>query len=274
MKWTQFAQMLCAAGFVFAVALSLISQSKTIAASTGNNAGARIVPPPAAYMFPTEKYVFSVQWRFLNAGTSTVSIQRTGTSEHLTATAESSGLPDKIFRVHDIFDADVSPRTFCTSSISKHNEEGPHRRESKIVMDYARAKSEVDVKDLKTSQSKHESYDIPPCVTDVVSGFFYVASLPLAPGLAETFPVNDNGKTTEVSIRVEGREKIKAPPGEFQTLRVMAEPLSGPMKGKGVLSVWFTDDARRIPVQMKSKLGFATLFFQLQKIEPPTPPGK
>jgi hypothetical protein len=39
------------------------------------------------------------------------------------------------------------------------------------------------------------------------------------------------------------------------------------MKGKGVLWAWYTDDARRVPVQMKSKLGFATLLFQLQRIE-------
>jgi hypothetical protein len=95
--------------------------------------------------------------------------------------------------------------------------------------------------------------------------------LPLAPGFSHTFPVNDNGRTTDVIIRVEGRERVKGPAGEFQTLRVMAEPLSGPMKGKGVLWAWYSDDARRVPVQMKSKLGFATLLFQLQRIEPVSP---
>jgi hypothetical protein len=48
---------------------------------------------------------------------------------------------------------------------------------------------------------------------------------------------------------------------------VKAEPIAGPMKGKGMLWVWFSDDGKRLPVQMKSKLGFATLLFQLQRIE-------
>jgi len=30
--------------------------------------------------------------------------------------------------------------------------------------------------------------------------------------------------------------------------------------------VWYTDDANRIPVQMRSKLGWGTLLFRLQKI--------
>jgi len=57
------------------------------------------------------------------------------------------------------------------------------------------------------------------------------------------------------------------PSGEFETLRVKAEPLSGAMKAKGVLWVWFSDDERRVPVQMKSKLGYGTLMFKLQRIE-------
>jgi len=68
---------------------------------------------------------------------------------------------------------------------------------------------------------------------------------------------------------VEARENIKSPVGEFQTLRVRVDPMSGLMKGKATLWVWFTDDARHMPVQMKSKLGFANLSFQLQKIDPP-----
>jgi hypothetical protein len=255
---------------VFGVSSSALAQSS--GASIGAAAASRILPPPSAYMFPAEKYTYSVQWRFFSAGTSTVQIQRSGSGEHVTATAASAGFPDKIFHVHDLFNADVDPR-FCTLRISKHNEEGPHRRDLNILLNYQRGKSEVDLKDLKTAESKHAEFDIPGCVTDVVTGFFYVASLPLAPGYSQTFPVNDNGKTTDVMIRVEGREKVKGPTGEFQTLRTMAEPLSGPMKGKGVLWVWFTDDSRRLPVQMKSKLGFATLLFQLQSAAP-QPSGK
>ena len=57
------------------------------------------------------------------------------------------------------------------------------------------------------------------------------------------------------------------PSGEYHTVRVKAEPFSGAMKGKGVLWVWFTDDEKHVPVQMKSKLGFAALLFQLQRID-------
>lgn len=239
-------------------------------ASIGAASSSHIVAAPSNYAFPSEKYIYSVQWRFMNAGTSTVEIARTESGERVTATANSVGFPDKIFRVRDIFNAAIDSHNFCTLQVLKHAEEGPHRRDTRIVLNYSRLKSEVDLKDLKSSETKHSEFDIPNCTTDVVSGFFYVASLPLAPGFSQTFPVNDNGKTTNVTVHVEARDRVKGPTGEYQTLRVSAVPLSGPMKGKGVLWVWFTDDARRIPVQMKSKLGFATLLFQLQKIETTT----
>jgi Protein of unknown function (DUF3108) len=228
--------------------------------------GARVIPPPPGYVFQNVEYVYSVQWGLLRAGTSTVRLNHSGEGVRVTATADSAGMPDKFFKVHDLFNADVNPRTFCTSQITKHNEEGPRRRNIRIVLDYAHAQSKADFKDLKTSETKHTEADIPSCVTDVISGFFYVASLPLAPGYSETFPVNDNGRMTDAKFEVEGREHVKVSAGEFETLRVRVEPVAGAMKGKGTLWVWFTDDARHAPVQMKSKLGFATFAFQLQKM--------
>jgi Protein of unknown function (DUF3108) len=226
-----------------------------------------IIAPPAGHqIFENQKLVYSVQWHMLNAGTTTIILRRSDSSEHLTSTADSQGLVNRIFPVHDIFRAEFDPRTFCTERIAKHSEEGSRRLDRKIAFDYARAKSQVDDTDLKTGKKKHAEFDIPTCVTDVVSGFFYAGSLPLAPGYTHLFPVNDGGKTTDVRMLVEAREPVRVAGGSFATLRVKAAPVNGPLKGS--LWVWVSDDARRLPVKMRSKLGFATLNFELQRLEP------
>jgi Protein of unknown function (DUF3108) len=228
----------------------------------------RIIAPPSSFRFPeNQKLVYSVQWHLINAGTTTILIQRAPSAEHLHSTADTSGMTNKIYPVHDTFDADIDPATSCTLAVFRHAEEGSRRLDRKIRFNYQSAKSQVDDFDLKANKAKHSEFDIPACVTDVVSAFFYAGSLSLSPAQTETFPVNDGGKTSDVRIEVEGRNHIKVPSGEYQTIRVKAEPVTGPLKGKGVLWVWFTDDPRHIPVQMKSKLGFATLLFQLQRIE-------
>lgn len=257
-------QLICVARFIAVLVLALAAT----AAPEPENASfiSRIIPPPAGYSFRPADFVYSVQWGFFHAGTSSVHLATEKNAVRVSATADSSGMPDKLFKVHDRFEAEVDPKTFCTSQVSKHNEEGSRHRQLTITLDYAHRKSHVELKDLKTSEIKHSDFDIPSCVTDVISGFFYVASRPLAPGYSEIFPINDNGKTSEVKIMVEGRDTIKNPAGQFQTLRVKAEPVAGAMKGKGLLWVWFTDDERHAPVQMKSKLAFATFLFQLQKM--------
>jgi len=245
------------------------AQEKNRVPTIGPSPQSRIVPPSPSYQYPNgQRFVYSVQWHMWNAGTATMLMQRTHTGEHLISTANSAGMADKFYPVHDTFDADLDSRTFCTQRIAKHSEEGSRRLDRRVQFDYARAKSIVDDNDLKAGKQRHAELDIPNCVTDVVDGFFYVMSLALEPGSSQIFPVNDGGKTTAVRIQVEARDSVKVPVGEYQTVRVKAEPISGAMQGKGMLWVWFTNDGRHLPVQMKSKLGFATLIFRLERIEP------
>ncbi len=253
---------------LFFILLLLTCQLAYPQAAGSSAAESRIAAPPPSFHLPeNQKLVYSVEWHMLNAGMATILITHSNSGEHLRSTADTSGMTNKIYPVHDTFDAEIDPRSFCTHSIEKHNEEGSRRLDRKVRFDYQAAKSQVDDYDLKAGKQKHAKYDIPTCVSDVVTGFFYASSLDLASKSTYMFPINDGGKTTDVRIEVEGRTKIKVPAGEFESIRVKAEPVSGPMKGKGVLWVWFSDDAKRIPVQMKSKLGFATLLFQLQRID-------
>lgn len=266
MKFSILRLLFFCAGIILATSAGTLAPAQM--ASTNSAYGSRIVSPAASFHFPeNQKLIYSVEWHMLNAGTATILIQRSGTIEHLHSTADTAGMTNRIYPVHDTFDADIAPLTFCTQLISKHSEEGSRRLDRTVRLNYESGKSQVDDYDLKAGIRKHAEFDIPSCVSDVVSGFFYISSLPLTSGFSGTFPVNDGGKTTDIKIDVEGQNTVKLPAGEFQTLRVKAEPIAGPMKGKGVVWVWFSDDSRRIPVQMKSKLGFATLLFRLQQIQ-------
>jgi hypothetical protein len=229
---------------------------------------ARIVPPPPNYGFPNgQTYVYGVEWHLFNAGTARVALGFNGGQQHVTAIADSAGVVNALYKVHDRFEAFFDPRTFCSLRVSKHTEEGSHSRQTELHFEYSRNKSVLDEKNLKTGQQKHVENDLPACVTDVVSGFYYLASLPLQPGNSYTFPINDGNKTTEVTARVEAREQVKVPAGTFQAVRVKAEAISGALQGKGTVWAWFTDDANHTPVQMRSKLGWGTLLFRLQRIE-------
>jgi len=227
-----------------------------------------IVPPPANYKFPDgQTYVYGVEWHMFTAGTARMGMREEDGQQHVISTAASSGVVNALYKVNDRFEAVFDPRTFCSQQVAKHVEEGSHSRESTLHFDYAHHKSVLDEKNLKSGETKHVENDIPGCVTDVITGFYYLSSLPLQIGNVNTFTVNDGGKTNDVSAKVEGRERVKVPAGTFDTVRVKAEAVSGSFMGKGTVWAWFTDDGNHIPVQMRSKLGWGTLLFRLQRIE-------
>jgi Protein of unknown function (DUF3108) len=226
-----------------------------------------IVPPPPGYRYPDgQTYVYGVEWHMFNAGTAVVKLQGDSGGQHVIATAVSAGVFNALYRVNDHMDAFFDARNFCSQRISKHIEEGSKSRESELHFDYAHAKSVLDEKNLKTGEQKHLENDIPRCVTDVASGFYYLASLPLQTGNSYTFTLSD-GKTNQISAHVEGREQVKVPAGTFQTVRLRAEAISGTLKEKGTVWAWFTDDANHTPVQMRSKAGWGALLFRLQRVE-------
>jgi hypothetical protein len=91
--------------------------------------------------------------------------------------------------------------------------------------------------------------------------------LPLAQGKTYSFPLSDGGQALTVNVHVEAREQIKTPAGTFSTIRVQPEAASGLLKDKGKIWIWYSDDAARVPVQMRARLSWGTLTFSLLRIE-------
>jgi hypothetical protein len=269
LNYTRRARVLCAVAFgtlLCSPATTLYGQQGATTATIGQ-AGAEVAPPRPNYPFPDgQGYVYSAEWHLITAGTAVVKMEGAGSERKVTASAESQGAVNVIFPVHDKFEAHFNPQTFCSVSIFKHSEEGSHKRETSIRFEYTRKKNVLDEKNLKTNETKHVENDMPGCATDVITGFYYLQSMPLELGSVYQFPISD-GKTTIVRASVDKREQVKVPAGTFRTVQVTAEATSGPLKSKGKVWVWYSDDANHTPVQMRAKLGWGTLLFRLQRIE-------
>jgi Protein of unknown function (DUF3108) len=267
-KQNYFRALLAPAGFLCFLIAPLSPQQPGPAASVGPAPQHTAIEPPRPnYPFPDARsYVYSAEWHLITAGTGVVRMDVTGNERKVTATAESAGAVNVIFPVHDRFESRFDPRTFCSLSIFKHSEEGSHKRETSIHFDYTHNKTTLDEKNLNTGETKHVENDLASCATDVITGFYYLQSLPLLIGAVYEFPIND-GKTAIVRATVEKRERIKVPAGTFPALLVTAEATSGSLKSKGKVWVWYSDDANHTPMQMRAKLGWGTLLFRLQRIE-------
>ena len=116
--------------------------------------------------------------------------------------------------------------------------------------------------------SKGDTIHIPPFVQDALSALYFVRTQPLHVGDTFRIPHFDNGNLYDLAVIVHKKEKIKVPAGTFQT--ILVEPLmasEGIFKRKGKLNIWMTDDERRIPVKMTSKIAIGSIGANLARIE-------
>jgi len=244
------------------------SSTPAVAAEQSEMVAPSITRPRADYQFPVgQTYVYGAEWRVFNAGTATLRMEKAGQENRIVATADAAGTISLLYHVQDRLESFFDPASFCSHNTSRHIEEGFRRVESSITFDYQHGKALLDHKNIKKKESKHEEHDIPGCVTDMLSSIYYVASLPLLPGKTYSFPINDGGATLTVLVHVEGREQVKTQAGTFKTIRVQPETASGALRDKGKIWVWYSDDAARIPVQMRARMAWGTLTFSLLRVD-------
>jgi len=222
--------------------------------------GSRLLDGPPHHITPEEVIRISADYEFLVLFTSTVGFQ----SDIRMARAMKEKKPDlKIAFVGP--QVQIKP---AESLLASQDIDFVVRGEfDHAVVDYAQGKQKQVEKNLVKSTSKEQTASIPACVTDSLSAIFYAASQPMVVGQTIRFPLADSMRTVTVTMKVEAKEEIKTPAGTFQTIRVEPTADEGVVKNRGNIWVWYTDDARHIPVQIQARLFWGTITFHLQSLE-------
>jgi hypothetical protein len=225
-------------------------------------------PPAPGYVFPArETLTFTVDWRVFTGGTAVFHLEQQGDRMLVTATADTVGAVNMLFPVVDRFQSIMNTKTGCSYGFSKQTQEGRRKISSDLVFDAATGRQTLTEKNLVKGTEKTAVASIPACVTDSLSGIFYAASQRLTVGQDVGFPLADAMRTVTVTMRVEAREEIKTPAGTFQTVRVQPTAEEGVVKNRGNIWIWYTDDARHMPVQIRARLFWGTITFHLQSVE-------
>ena len=108
---------------------------------------------------------------------------------------------------------------------------------------------------------------MPRPVFDPLSLVFHLRDLPLQPGTVERFTVFADGKVYTLEAKVTKRESLSTPAGNFNTVAVEPKMLAGGLfREEGDLTIWYTDDARHIPVRIKSDLKVGSIVATLRGV--------
>jgi hypothetical protein len=172
------------------------------------------------------------------------------------ATSRSVGVVDKVYPVNDRVQSIFDPQIMQSLSFNLSESHGKRKKHRGLVFDHA---DRTVVSTLNNDPPR--TLTIPDPVQDALSSLFYLRTIEdFTIGTIHVIPVHDSGKNWSVEIFTLGREKVKTPAGEFNTIKVKTFPkYEGVFMNKGEIFIWLTDDSRKIPVLMKSTISIGSI---------------
>jgi hypothetical protein len=221
-------------------------------------------PPPPADL---GRLVYDIEWRLIHAGDAVLDLHGAEGRMKL----DSAGLVSALFKVDDTYTVRYDPG-FCATESQMDSKEGKRHHQTAVTYDRNQNRAtwvEHDVLDNSKVLRKAQ-VDIPHCVHDVLGGILALRGSTLEPGQSSLAPMSDGRRAAQVKVDAQEREEVTTPAGTFKTIRYEANLMNGVIyQRKGRVFVWISDDARRIPVQIRLRLAFpiGTVTLQLQKEE-------
>lgn len=211
-----------------------------------------------------EKLTFIIRYGPIVAGTATMSIPTVTKVNgfecyHIQSVAKSNNFFSAFFKVRDQVDSFMDKDGLFSWRFEKHLREGKYRSDQYVEIDHINRIAVTD---------KNDTLRIPPCVQDILSAFYYVRTLPMEVGKSLFIDNQADRKLYPLEVRVHKKERIKIRAGTFDCLVI--EPMlrsDAIFKQRGRLKIWMTDDNRRIPVQMKSKVLIGSITAELEKMK-------
>jgi hypothetical protein len=227
---------------------------------------------PQSSLPARETLEYTVEWRLITAGKVqlgwNVNPQADKAGWQTKVHLESTGLVSKLFKVYDDYSSLLND-SLCADSSFLNAQEGRRHRETRVTFDAASKKASYLEKDLNTNNTvAKDEIDIPPCVHDVFGALYLMRTRNLEPGQSAQIPVSDGKKSVSAKVEAQARETVKTPSGTYKTIRYEAYLFNNVLYRRPAhLYFWLTDDARKLPVQIRVKMQFTigTITLQLEK---------
>lgn len=196
--------------------------------------------------------------------------------------AESNTFFDKVRKVKAEIVSHLRSKDLRPSTFREDLTEGGINRIAKVTFPAGPAKGAryVDLEVRTSTGVRVSRHGVAGDAVDYVGGMYLFRALPLKVGESFCFETYALKRIWRVVGRVEGREQVSTPAGEFSTFHlkgVASRPGPGPLNTREV-HVWITDDARRIPVAAVGVIDLGAVRATLYGAQRPdfnlAPPGK
>jgi hypothetical protein len=204
-----------------------------------------------------ERIEFTLSWLGIVGGTAVMTVNPSDDVIRITSEAKSQGAIGRMYPVRDIIRSLITRLDFSTLRFEKTlNERGRSKHEL----------TELDPR-AKKGRRKGKEFTYQPPVLDPLSTIYYLRTLDLTPGKRHTMRILADGKDYEIEAVVLRREDLVVDGVVFDTWLVEPKMSRGGIfrDENNRLLIWFTADARRVPVRIRSELEFGSIVATLRK---------
>lgn len=203
-----------------------------------------------------ERLVYDLTWAGIKTGTATLEVSSENEITRIVSTARSADWISVFYTVDDKIEAELSkpgPRAVIGTprNYRVRIREGKYKRNKEVAFDGT--KHRASLTDHLTGEKK--DIEIRDNTFDPLSSFYYVRTLKAEVGKSVYVDVLDNKKLWNVEVQVIRKERIGTKVGNFDT--IVIKPLlksEGIFNKRGDMYIWLTDDEKRVPVKMQTKM--------------------
>ena len=225
-----------------------------------------------------EKLEYEMKWGFFPVGYATMEVNRLsvddgnhsamGSVNQVKFFVRTNSFADTFYKVRTTITSTMDDDFTRTLSYQKSQREGSTRRE--ILVDYDYGKKEVR---YHLNGEDPKTIPLPEPCFDPLAIAYYFRIHPIEPNSEKVLPTCDGKKFRQVIVRSGDREKLKLPMGTYSVIRTepAMENLGGVFNKSpdGLLQVWYSDDQRRVPVRVSSKVVVGSFTATLIRAYPP-----
>ena len=214
----------------------------------------------------TLHYVITYKWGLINkeAGDATLTMQTSGTESRLTLTARTRPWADKMFAVRDTLLSIADPHTLQPLRYVKSAHEGGRFSRDEIIFSRKGNHVEGEARRLRVGKKGERSENslrlkAEGATFDMLSVFYYLRRLDyaaLGKGMAETVNIFSGKQTERLTIRCEGKTRLKLRDGTHREAWHIRFRFTGGggRKSSDDIDAWISTDPRHIPLQLIGNL--------------------
>jgi hypothetical protein len=222
------------------------------------------ITPANFEMFTKEKLSYVIYWYGIYAGNAVLESENKNGILKITSTVYSSPFVSAFYRVEDFAECIIT--NGYPLKLRLKTKEGSHTSDKETLFDIKAGK----VTFINYLKGKSKEYNLPDGpVWDILSGFFYLRTHQLDISKQYYIDIFDSNKFYRTEVDILKRENIQNPAmGEISTLVIKPVLKSeGLFKKTGDIYIWLTDDMRKIPVRIETKIPVGNIVAELKEIQ-------